>query len=571
MAKPFETKIQDLVYNVDVGIGLRLIKSGLYCLGVLIIMLLYTATQFHGLKDAEAMDCGQLGRNLATRHHFITQCVRPVTMWGLIKNTSTHNPMVNEHPDTLHPPLWPMLLAAGFKATRVSFAEENAGGVFPPEQWVIIPLCHLFTLLTGIMILLLGKRLFDRRIGLLGMSMYFLSDTVWTTSISGLGIPLATFLVTTAVYAALVAVSRAQEEPPEKSWLLPLGISLVLCILAFLTRYATIVIVPAIALFIGLSLKKRGWTRALIFIAVFLVGVSPWLARNKIVSGGLLGMAPYTALIGTDSFPDDAFERSLSPKLVTATVIKELQNKVVTNLAKYYGNDFRVVGEGLFICLFITAFFYRFIRTAVHLLRWCLALSMLLLLILASFFGDATARLFVLFWPFIILYGFAFFFILLERLQLRVRLFNLAITTLFVVLAALPLIFTMMPPRVGFPYPPYYPPLVMHVCKLLQPDEIICTDMPWATAWYGSRNSLLVPGSIDEFYEINDYTKRISGMYFTTLTRNKPWVHSLLSGPERTWFPLLEGRIPGDFPLTQGFPLNNMDQIFLTDRVRWKE
>lgn len=571
MAKPFETKIQDLVYNVDVGIGLRLIKTGLYCLGVLIIMLLYTATQFHGLKDAEAMDYGQLGRNLATRHQLITQCVRPVTMWGLIEKTSAHNPRVNEHPDTLHPPLWPTLLAAGFRATRVSFANDNVGGVFPPEQWVVLPLCHLFTLLTGIMILLLGKRLFDRRIGLLAMSMYFLSDTVWSTSISGLGIPLATFLIATAVYAALVAVSRAQEKPPEKSWLFPLGISLACCVLAFLTRYATIVIVPAIALFIGLSLKNRGWSRALMFIAVFLVGISPWLARNKIVSGGFLGMAPYTALIGTDSFPDDAFERSLSPKLAAATVIKDLQNKAVTNFAKYYGNDFRAVGEGLFICLFITAFFYRFVRTPVHLLRWCLALSMLLLLLLASFFGDATARLFVLFWPFIILYGFAFFFILLERLQLRIRLFSLSITTLFVVLGALPLILTMMPPRVGFPYPPYYPPLVMHVCKLLQPNEIMCTDMPWATAWYGSRTSLLVPGTIDEFYEINDYTKRISGIYFTTLTRNKPWVRNLLSGPERTWFPILEGRIPGDFPLTQGFPLNNMDQIFLTDRVRWKE
>lgn len=571
MAKPFETKIQDLVYNVDVGIGLRLIKFGLYCLGVMIVMLLYTATQFHGLKDAEAMDYGQLGRNLATRHHFITQCVRPLTMWGLIEKTSRHNPRVVDHPDTLHAPLWPILLATGFKVSRVSFAGENTGGVFPPEQWVIIPLCHLFTVLTGIVIFFLGRRLFDHRIGLLAITMWFLSDTVWSTSISGLGIPLASFLVTSAVYAAVVGVSRAQEDASSKGALVGLGISVALCILAFLTRYATAVIVPGLALFIGLSLNNRSWTRALLFVAVFLVGISPWLARNKIVSGGILGMAPYTALVGTDSFPEDAFERSLSPDVSIGKTVKELQNKMVTNLSKYYNGDLRAAGDGLFVCLFITAFFYRFVRTPVHLLRWCLALSMLLLLFVASLFGDPTAKLFVLFWPFIILYGFAFFFILLERLQLRVRLFNLGVTALFVVLGALPLILTMMPPRVGFPYPPYYPPLTMHVCKLLQPDEIICTDMPWATAWYGGRTSLLVPTTIDGFYEINDYTKRISGMYFTTLTRNKPWIRSLVSGPERTWFPLLEGRIPGDFPLTQGFPLNNMDQIFLTDRVRWKE
>ena len=283
-------------------------------------------------------------------------------------------------------------------------------------------------------------------------------------------------------------------------------------------------------------------------------------------------MAPHTALIGTDSFPEDAFERTLSPQLAAGKVIKELQKKAVTNFAKYYGSNFRAAGDGLFICLFITAFFYRFVRTPVHLLRWCLALSMLLLLILASFFGDATARLFVLFWPFIILYGFAFFFILLDRLQLRLRLFNLAITTLFVVLGALPLlplILTIMPLRAGFPYPPYYPPFVMHVCNILTPEEIMCTDMPWATAWYGNRTSLLLPATIDDFYEINDYTKRISGMYFTQLTMNKPWVNSLLTGRDRTWFPLFENRIPSDFPLLYGtsIPSGTMDQLFLTDRM----
>ncbi len=569
MAKPFETKIQDLVYNVDVGIGLRLIKAGLYCLGVLILMLLYTATQFHGLKEAEAMDYGQLGRNLATKHQFVTQCVRPLTMWGLIEKSSKHSPMVNGHPDTLHAPLWPLVLAAGFKATRVSFSGDNAGGVFPPEQWVVIPLSHLFTLLTGIMVLLIGKRLFDKRVGLLSMTVFFLSDTVWSTSISGLGISLAMFLVTAAVYAALVAVARAQEDLPTRKWLVPMGVALVFCILAFLTRYATAVIVPGIALYIGLSLKKRGWTRALIFIAVFLVGLSPWLARNKIVSGGLLGMAPYTALIGTDSFPEDALERSLSPQITAGAVAKELQHKLVTHLSRYYGQDLRTIGDGLLVCLFITAFFYRFVRTPVHLLRWCMALSALLLLFVAGVFGDVTARLFVVFWPLVIIYGFAFFFILLERLQLRVRLFNLAITTLFVVLAALPLILTMMPPRVGFPYPPYYHLITRNVSSLLEPVEIMCTDMPWATAWYGNRTSLLLPSSMDEFYEINDYTKQIDGIYFTQLTLNKPWVKTLLMGRDRSWFPLFESRIPADFPLPHGMtiPSGTMDQLFLTDSM----
>jgi hypothetical protein len=223
------------------------------------------------------------------------------------------------------------------------------------------------------------------------------------------------------------------------------------------------------------------------------------------------------------------------------------------------------------VCLFLTAFFYRFVRPPVHLLRWCLLLGLVLLVLVASLFGPVTARLLHAFWPLIILYGLAFFTILIERLQLRVRLFTLAVTAFFVFLGALPLILTLMPPRAGVPYPPYFPPFIVHVCKMLKPDEMLCTDMPWATAWYGNRDSLLLPATLDDFYEINDYNKRISGLYFTTITRNKPYVRNLLAGPDRSWFPLLEGRMPADFPLSQGFPMNNMDQLFLTDRQRWNE
>jgi len=369
----------------------------------------------------------------------------------------------------------------------------------------------------------------------------------------------------------VVATTNRDNQSSKVRWLFPLLGSLLLCILAFWTRYAAAVMAPSIALYLGFSFKNNGWKWAVGFLLLFLLGASPWLIRNKTVSGGFFGLAPYTALNNTHQFEDNRFERSLAPSLSAGRVVPELQSKMVTSLQKYYEGNLRTVGDGIFICLFLTAFFYRFVREPVHLLRWGVALGAILLIGIASIFGDSTISLLNMFWPMVLLYGLAFFFILLDRLQLRVRLFNLAITTLLIILSALPLILTMMPPRAGVPYPPYFPPFVMHVSKMLSPDELMCTDMPWATAWYGNRNSLLLPGTIDEFYEINDYSKRISGLYFTTITRNKPYVSGLLTGSDRTWFPLLEGRIPSDFPLTQGFPLNNMDQIFLTDRIRWKQ
>jgi len=221
--------------------------------------------------------------------------------------------------------------------------------------------------------------------------------------------------------------------------------------------------------------------------------------------------------------------------------------------------------------LFLTALFYRYVRAEMNGLRWAAALSFVSLFALAGFFGDSAFRLLNIFWPLVILYGLSFFYLLLDRLNLPLQILRTALIGLLLLLGALPLALAIMPPQEPRPYPPYYPPFALHVSQLLEPNEVICTDMPWATAWYGNRTSIYLPNNLDEFYEINDYQRRISGLYFTTLTRDRPFVRELLSGPYKTWFPILQGRLPDDFPLTQGFPINNLDQLFLTDRPRWKE
>ncbi len=569
--KPFESAVQDLVYNMDVGVGLRLIKVGLYLIALLLLMLIYTATQFHGLREAEAMECAQLGRNLAYQHRLVTQCIRPSSLWYLATHARSRDPQINRQPDIITPPLYPALLAAAFRLTGISLAAGTSPGVFKPEQYIIIPICHLFTLATGVLVWLLGRRLFDRRVGFLGVTAYFLSDAIWGMSVTGTSLSLATFLVTAACYAAVVAVMNRQAEKRRRAWLIPLAVCALCCILAFLTRYGTAVLVPALALYFGLSLGRRRWVWAGVFVVAFLVGIAPWLARNVLVSGGPLGLAPYLALNQTNLFEGDQFERAVNPQLSVGKVVDALQNKWIVNFAGVYRGGLRTIGDGLFICLFLTAFLHRFVRPHVHRLRWCVALALLLLVGVGCFFGDVSLRLLQTFWPLVLLYGLAFFLVLLERLQLQIRLFSLAITLLIMVLGALPLILTLLPPRAAIPYPPYYPPFVVNISQMLGRDEMICTDMPWATAWYGNRNSLLLPATIDGFYEINDYRKRISAIYFTTLTRDKPWVRALMTGPDRTWYPILEGRIPSDFPLGQGFPLNNLDQLFLTDRERWSK
>ncbi len=571
VSKPFESKIQDIVYNVDVGIGLRLIKAGLYLLFLLALTVVYTATQFRGLTSPEAMDYAQVGRNIALKGGFTTEYIRPVSMWYLIEHSPSHDPMIQDHPDIVHAPLYPLLLAAGFKSLESAFMSDKPTSTYPPEQWVIVPFGHLCTILTGLFLFLIGRRLFDQRVAMLGTTMYFLSDSVWAASISGTPLSLATLLTVLAFYALLTAAANRTDGRPFSACLIPYLLCALFCILAFLTRYALAVLVPAVLLFIVWSFRENRYRWAVGFVLIFLVGISPWLIRNVNVSGGILGLAPLLAFNGNDPVTGSLFERTFLQTPDLGPKLHQLQIKWLTNMAGLLSGDILTLGDGILASLFITTFLYNFSRDHVRRLRWCIALAMLLLMVVGACFGPVTTNLLHIFWPFAILYGLSFFFILLERLQIRIPIARLAIIVAVVALGALPLLFTLLPPRAAPPYPPYFPPYITHVCRMIKAEELLATDMPWATAWYGDRNSLALPASIDDFYEINDYTKRISGIYFTTITRDREYVRTLLTGEYRTWFPLLEGRIPSDFPLTQGFPLNNLDQLFLTDRPRWLE
>ncbi len=58
--------------------------------------------------------------------------------------------------------------------------------------------------------------------------------------------------------------------------------------------------------------------------------------------------------------------------------------------------------------------------------------------------------------------------------------------------------------RTGLPYPPYFHRYIGWVATMLEPEECLVTDIPWATAWYGGRTSVLLPRHIDDFYDLHE-------------------------------------------------------------------
>lgn len=577
--QPFESTLQDLVYSVDAGLGLKIIRTALFCLVILILMVVFTARQFRGFDTEAAMDYAQLGRNMAQSNRYITQCVRPVSIATVSAHTFDGDARIDLHPEIIRPPLYPAILAVSFKffnlvGVNLFPTSEAFKGmrIYPAEQWVIIPINHVFTVLSGLMLYLLGRKLFSHQIGLLGVVTYFLSEIVWNDSLRGTGVPVLMFMVLCATYFALLAMINRRDRKPLWNWMLCFVLSMIFSIAAFMTHYAAIAVIPGLALFILImgTRTQRGGHLAFFYLALTFLAVSPWLVRNYQLTGSPLGLAPHTALMGSSAYPGDSLMRTLKPTFNLVADFSRAKAKWLKNFGEFYEDGFTSMGGGLLITFFMVTFFYRFARVHVHNLRWGIGLSMVLFFVGAGFFGKEALGLYHIFWPFVILYGLAFFSILLDRLDLSIQIYKTGLTILVVGLTALPFFVTvLLTPAPGLPYPPYYVPFVMRVSELLKPREIMCTDMPWATAWYGQRTSILIPKTIDDYYEINDYRKYISGLYITTLTKDKPFVSSLVDGPEKTWFPVTMGQLPKDFPLKQGFALNKQDQLFLTDSVRW--
>lgn len=581
MALAFESGMQNLVYQMDQGSGRKVIHAALFALFAFAMAALYTFTNFQGLRDARAMEEAQLARNFAQRGQLVTQCVRPFALGRLAARSPDGAAAALDPPDLLHPPLWPAILAGTFRLVGMPQPGTPTTAYVNGMDYLPVATSHFFTALAAILVWLLGCKLFDHRVGVLAASSFLLSDLAWRWSLLGSDLAAATFFALAAVYAGVWAAELPAgagggeaEQGSVARWLVPLVLASLLTAAAFLTRYATGVVALAVVfLHLGASRRRRPWAKAALFAGLAALPAIPWIARNVALSGQPFGFVLYQALAGSHLFPGDALARSLAPELPDAgTAFYALQVKGVANLRAFFADGFGFASGGFVLALFGAMYLHRFVRHASRTLRWCLLPAGLIAILNAAAFGEESLRALAVFWPLLLPYGWAFFLVLLDRLQFEMRAFASAAITALLLLTALPLLVHVLPPRTGLPYPPYFHNYIGWVTAMLEPEECLTTDIPWATAWYGGRTSIQLPRDIDGFYKIAEKHQRISLAYFTTVTRDKPWVRGLSdpTAPEYTWYQVFaQGKVPGNFPLTHGRFLAGSDQLILADRQRW--
>ena len=567
----FEEATQRFVNSLDEGLGIKILRAILFACLVGGIFGGYAYSRFRGLDTPEAMEYAQLGRNLASGDGFTTRCIRPLDI-ECIERHAGSGPSVDAMPEIRKAPAYAGLLAGGFRLAGTESESPEPFKIFGPELKVVLPAGIVLSILTALLVYLTAKRLFGGSIAFLAVFTYVCTDAVLINSISGRPVSMLTAIAAAAVYFAVVAVQAKVSGASFLRWSMPFVLSAGLAGLGVLTGYTMLVFVPVLATFVSSSFVRGRIFAWMLFACISLAVVAPWCLRNHELTGSILGSSPYAALHDTILYEGDAVDRSTQAGPGNVLIFHALKVKLASKLVGVWENDLRALGSGLAICFFLVSFFHVFDRREVNVLRWCLGLGLVVMTVSVAMGDNNMATRLSVFLPFVVIYGAASFVATTDRIFIEDE-WKSVFSGLFVLIAALPAVVNGFAVPARSPYPPYYPPFVSYTSAMLDDGEIMCSDIPWAIAWYGNRSSVLLPSSTDEFMSLHEEWHNFSGLYITTETSGRSYAGSLADGSHRSWWPVINRRVPDGFPLQHGIslPPDGHDQLFLTDRIRWPE
>ncbi len=118
--------IQTVIYQIEMGIGARLLRWILLALAVAGLGVVYDLRAYQNMFTPEGMDAAQVARNIATGRGYTTEFIRPLSVY-LVQNRNAGNASsglaetnfslarVDHHPDLANPPVYPLVLAGLMK------------------------------------------------------------------------------------------------------------------------------------------------------------------------------------------------------------------------------------------------------------------------------------------------------------------------------------------------------------------------------------------------------------------------------------------------------------------------
>jgi len=251
--------------------------------------------------------------------------------------------------------------------------------------------------------------------------------------------------------------------------------------------------------------------------------------------------------------------------------LNKLGNKTLTSLSDSLSSRIWSGGALWFTAFYIVGWFYRFRDPAAERLRWWFTLGLGVLILAQAVFNSGESQRLPVYYlaPLLIIFGAAFFFVLLGGNPLLAK-WPRAAAGLLLVLQAVPLLHDLLEPRrLHFHYPPYFPGLFMGMGRDLESRGVqgrfgLMADVPAGVAWYGDQRVWAQPVTMRDFMAVS-LEQPIGQLLLTPQTLDRPFFSELaanaggggarLTGLTRhgewggVYAGLLTGRMPRNFPL----------------------
>lgn len=571
---PLETGLQWFVHAFEQGSVAVWLRRILIATVLSIVAAVWLLLKFNGFSDPDAMDQAQIGRQLASGQGYSTLYARPLAMHVMLARTGR---IPEPLPEISQAPLGPALNAVILRLTGMNFTFAPGEAVSPAERAIAVG-GFLFFVASLVLIFLLGCRLFDARLALLGTGLIAVMDLFWRFSFSGLP-QMAMLFFFSASLLALLSALEAQDAGRRARAHFWTGAAALLLGLTALGHGIVLWMFAGFWLFATAAIRPH-WPVALAAPALFVAPLLPWAWLNWRALRQPLGL-PFFELYrphGTDPL---AWLADFEP-LLRFRWRDMMQNTLENTLAQMDGFVAAIGGNFVAAAFFLAIFLHIFRRWEPAQFRWAVLLMWLGAAAGMCTFGTGAPvsvnQLHVLFLPIMTLYGLAFLLVLWSRLELSQPLLRGAFLVAVYVVIAIPLFSSLLTQSMRVNWPPYLPPLVARFAAWIEPGEAIASDIPWASAWYAGRTSLLLPESIEQFELISGERllgKPLVGIYLTPFSGGDSTYGAIINGRYREWarFVLREIRAED----LRGWMLNSAinlpidgGSIFYADRPRWR-
>ncbi|CAN5590448.1 hypothetical protein BH09VER1_BH09VER1_40940 [soil metagenome] len=571
-----DVQVQSAVHSVDQGQFAFLIKAGVFTVVIIGLSLYYLLAQFKGLNTPGAMDQAQIARHLASGKGFTTDYIRPLALGIMQKRAGSSDVQVDltQFPDFFQSPLSPWLNSFPLRLIKSSWKMSPTDLVYAGDRVVAATSIIFFILSVGVWYFVLA-RLFDSRLALFACAAVLLTDLLWQFSLSGLPQMLVLLLFSLASLSTIFAMEAAAKEQLGAmiAWLIGAGVFMGLMTLA---HGLAVWIFLGWLVFAGLYFRPRGLV-ALAALAAFILVVAPWMVRTYQVCGNPFGLAVYEAFFPEQ--PDQGYLRKSEISIGGSGV--SIQGKARSSILNQVNGIAGLIGTNLVAGAFFLALFHPFRNRRTFMFKWCILLMWIFAVLGMALYpntGTISENQFhVLFIPLFVGYGMAFLFVLWNRMELGQPLLRVIFIGVMLAVCAIPMLLSLLASKNSrVQWPPYVPPVISMLHGWFGNDEVVCSDMPWAVAWYAQRKSLLMPDSVRAFNRIHDYNQTVQpvvGLFITPITGNAALFSDIYNGVNKEWAGLLMRP-----PITKGFPLPAFAALpiegqclIFADRERWKE